>query len=110
MPRYPARVISRRPAMARAEQLPAPRPELVSLLTAARMSPWDDVPRQIVADWLEEHGDASGQARAQFIRLQLKRAAKLKFGKRDHNYSRAEKQLLKEHSAEWLCGLDRIKG
>lgn len=94
--------------MARAEKPPAPRSELVSLLTAARLSPWDDTPRQIVADWLEENGDASGQARAQFIRLQLKRAAKLKFGKRDRDYSRTEKHLLKDHTDAWLGGLNKL--
>ena len=67
----------------------APRAELVSLLAAARLAPWDDMPRQVVADWLEEHGGPADLARATFIRSQLKRAAKLKFGKRTVLYEAA---------------------
>jgi uncharacterized protein (TIGR02996 family) len=48
----------------------SPRPELLGLLQTARESPGDLAPRLVVADWLEEHGDESDRARAEFIRLQ----------------------------------------
>ncbi len=85
-----------------------PRSELVSLLTAARMAPWEDTPRLIVADWLEENGDAADQARAAFVRQQVKRSAKLKFGKRDREPSREEKRLLAAHKDAWLGGLPSL--
>jgi uncharacterized protein (TIGR02996 family) len=47
------------------------RPELLSLLAACRDQYADDVPRRVVADWLEEHGDEADLARAEAIRLQL---------------------------------------
>ena len=46
--------------------------EEAALLRAVADAPEDDAPRLVYADWLEEHGQ---QARAQFIRLQLARAA-----------------------------------
>lgn len=44
-----------------------PSPELVALLRTCKDEPDDDVPRLILADWLEESGDLP---RAEFIRLQ----------------------------------------
>src|SRR3954470_24305745 len=41
------------------------------LLAAIHAAPGDDVPRLVYADWLDEHGDATDQARARFIRLQI---------------------------------------
>jgi uncharacterized protein (TIGR02996 family) len=43
-----------------------------ALFQAILDDPDDDAPRLVYADWLEEHGDAE---RAEFIRLQLARAA-----------------------------------
>lgn len=40
-------------------------------LAAVRARPWDDAPRLVYADWLEEHGDPRGE----FIRLQCQLAA-----------------------------------
>jgi uncharacterized protein (TIGR02996 family) len=42
-------------------------PRLLALLEEARLAPDDDGPRLVLADWLEDHGDA---ARAEFLRLQ----------------------------------------
>src|SRR5262249_19777296 len=46
---------------------PLPTRELAALLAAARAEPEDDAPRQVLADWLEEHGDP----RAEVVRLSL---------------------------------------
>lgn len=43
-------------------------PELKALLQRCREAPADDLPRLVLADWLDEHGDAD---RAAFVRVQL---------------------------------------
>jgi uncharacterized protein (TIGR02996 family) len=48
------------------------RPRVVALLAEIKERPWDDLPRLILADWLEDHGEAD---RAEFIRLQCRLAA-----------------------------------
>jgi uncharacterized protein (TIGR02996 family) len=48
------------------------RPEVRALLHAAKETPEDDLPRLVLADWLEEHGQPE---RADFIRLQCSLAA-----------------------------------
>jgi uncharacterized protein (TIGR02996 family) len=51
----------------------------LSLLRAILVSPKDDLPRLVFADWLQEHGTTDADAaRAEFIRL----GCKLKSGKR----------------------------
>src|SRR5262245_50882186 len=42
------------------------RPELLRLLSACKQDPDDTTARLVLADWLEEHGDAE---RAAFVRL-----------------------------------------
>src|SRR5438045_683486 len=49
----------------------ARHPQLLALLDAARLSPYDDTPRLVLSDWLDEHG---AHDRADFIRLQLRLA------------------------------------
>src|SRR5438105_12661954 len=48
---------------------PAPRPELLRLLSALKDAPGDVAPRLVLADWLEEQGDQADQARAELLRL-----------------------------------------
>src|SRR5262249_55290433 len=43
--------------------------ELEVLLAGCKDAPDEDEPRQILADWLEEHGEGE---RAEFVRLQLR--------------------------------------
>src|SRR3954452_9086932 len=45
------------------------QPALRSLLAAAKAEPHDDSPRLVLADWLDDHGEA---CRAEFVRLQLR--------------------------------------
>ena len=42
-------------------------PEYLALLAAVKAQPSDDLPRLVMADWLDEHGE---EARAEFIRVQ----------------------------------------
>ena len=53
---------------------PAPRPEVLAFLRAAREQSDDDTPRLVLADWLEEHGSEADVARAALVRLQCERA------------------------------------
>jgi uncharacterized protein (TIGR02996 family) len=72
-------------------------PRLLALLEEARLSPHDDAPRLVLADWLEDHGDG---ARAEFLRLQclspLKAAAQERC-----------RALLDRHGGAWLGPLWR---
>jgi uncharacterized protein (TIGR02996 family) len=43
---------------------------LDSLLIESRLRPDDDMPRLVLADWLEENGNEADLARAEFIRIQ----------------------------------------
>ena len=64
----------------------------------------DDAPRLVFADWLEDNGDP---ARAEFIRLQCRRAAEKPwpqpghYGVRDASLTSREEELIAEHGADW---------
>lgn len=85
------------------------RPELVALLATARMSPLDDAPRLVVADWLEENGDDADQARATFIRLQCEHARKDAVGRRKRDLTAQETTLLEQYRDVWLGGLQTLE-
>jgi uncharacterized protein (TIGR02996 family) len=57
-------------------ELPPPRPELASLLAAAKDAPDDDAPRLVLADWLEEQNGEADRAWGELVRneVQLQRA------------------------------------
>ncbi len=66
-------------------------PEYQFLLAAVRAAPDDDLPRLVLADWLEERGEGE---RAEFIRLQVEyRRAKTKTQRTIHR--RAIKQFMR---------------
>jgi uncharacterized protein (TIGR02996 family) len=48
-----------------------------ALLRAIRENPDEDTPRLVYADWLDEQGGESNEARSELIRLQIAEAAKL---------------------------------
>jgi uncharacterized protein (TIGR02996 family) len=97
-----------------------------ALLRAIIDDPEDDVPRLVLADWLEEHGDA---ARGEFIRVQIERerlgrpAASCHFGavhnpalltpdqvrRRDELLAR-EKELWDDHEEAWQAELPVLSG
>src|SRR4051812_24729976 len=66
--------------MAATERMPGPmparvsRPEVLLLLGDIKSDPDQDGLRLILADWLEENGDAADQARAELIRCQVEYA------------------------------------
>src|SRR5947209_5058427 len=86
----------------------ARHPQLLALLEAARHSPHDDTPRLVLADWLEEHGDAD---RAAFIRLQLLLGAGMLTDQEQRaDARRREQDLLNRFGGAWLGPLWRHGG
>jgi uncharacterized protein (TIGR02996 family) len=74
-----------------------------ALLAAILAQPEEDTPRLVYADWLDEHGDAAGRARAEFIRLQIELA---RSGLTDRRRKGAEDRCLalsREHHEAWLA-------
>src|SRR3954447_12536788 len=76
----------------------APRAELVGLLAACKDAPDDDAPRLILADWLEEHGEAD---RARFVRLQVARAARPREERDEDKYPEDEQLILDARGRAW---------
>jgi uncharacterized protein (TIGR02996 family) len=77
-----------------------------AFLEAIVANPEDDTPRLVYADWLDEHGDA---ARAEFIRVQC-RKARLKPWHRDYPVlAWRERILLGRHMAAWREELPQIE-
>lgn len=88
--------------------------ELLGLLGGCRHAPADDTPRLVLADWLEEHADASGLpaadalARAELIRVQVELSRPTLDTARTVQLKAAESRLLDAHSAAWLGDLPRL--
>jgi uncharacterized protein (TIGR02996 family) len=74
-------------------------PELRALLDDARTRPEDDGPRLVLADWLEDHGDAD---RAELIRLELRLERLPSYDPEVHAVDARHGELLKAHVGEWL--------
>ena len=78
-----------------------------ALLAAIWEHPHDDAPRLVYADWLEETGDRSKVARAEFIRLQCE-FAWLDEDDPGYRLGRAEaNELVKQWGATWKTGIPR---
>jgi uncharacterized protein (TIGR02996 family) len=73
---------------------------LGALQTEARLSPHDDVPRLVLADWLEENGDEVDRSRAEFIRIQCSLARPRVAGRADLEWR--ERSLWWENVEAWL--------
>jgi uncharacterized protein (TIGR02996 family) len=76
-------------------------PQLYALLRACKDSPLEDLPRLVLADWLEEHGDG---ARAEFVRLQLRLAAMPWYEPDVPELEARQAELLRQHADAWLAG------
>jgi uncharacterized protein (TIGR02996 family) len=74
------------------------RPEVLAFLQDIKEHPYDETPRLILADWLEEQGDP----RSEFLRLQLARRRLRSGGASWHELLQQERQLLSEHGEDWL--------
>jgi uncharacterized protein (TIGR02996 family) len=80
----------------------APRPQVLSMLQAAREAPDDDTPRLVLADWLTDHGDAHDAARAELIRLQCEEARLPEGDPRKADLAERAQALIDEHDLAWL--------
>ncbi len=76
-----------------------------ALLEDARHCPEDDTPRLILADWLEEHGDASRVARGQHLRAQCIAAGLPEGSPERLDLERTALDLLLEYETNWLGSL-----
>ena len=85
----------------------AASPELNALLKRCRETPADDMPRLVLADWLDENGDAD---RAAFIRVQIALSHPSADGGRHRELKALERALLTAHFEEWIGELSRILG
>jgi uncharacterized protein (TIGR02996 family) len=75
-----------------------------ALMAAIIGNPDEDTPRLALADWLQEHGDAHDQARAEFIRLQI--AAENETDKPAcRKLAVSAKKLARKHGKAWLAPL-----
>jgi uncharacterized protein (TIGR02996 family) len=74
-------------------------PQLLALLRRCKEAPGEDGPRLVLADWLEDSGDA---ARAGFIRLQCRLA-----DQPSHEVAAECDQLLNRYGGAWLGSLWR---
>ncbi len=94
---------------------PPPSPlhaDLLTLLAACRASPADDVPRLVLADWLDEHAESAGlpdaddaRDRAALIRTQVELAHPTCAGERVGVLRAAEARLIGRNAARWLGDL-----
>jgi uncharacterized protein (TIGR02996 family) len=73
-------------------------PEFRALLEEAKSEPDDDVPRQVLADWLQDHDDPRGE----FLFVQIRRARLPTDDPEQDGLTRRERQLLGEHALTWL--------
>jgi uncharacterized protein (TIGR02996 family) len=78
-----------------------------AFLAAIRETPDDDAPRLIYADWLEDNGD---EARAQFIRVQCRRAALPADDPEARRLARREKEILQQHGTAWTDTQPEVLG
>jgi len=79
--------------------------ELQALLAACRAAPADDVPRFVLADWLDENGDSD---RATLIRVQCELSHPTSNKARKQELRGYEHRLLKENGFRWMAGLDEV--
>lgn len=81
--------------------MPTPPPELVALLAACRARPADDLPRLVLADWLDENGQPE---RAEFVRIQVEVSHPTADVERIRGLKKREAELLAEHENDWTGG------
>ena len=68
-----------------------------AFIRAIVATPGDDTPRLVFADWLDETGDESDRARAEFIRVQCESASLPAGDTRRAKLEKREEELLRSH-------------
>jgi uncharacterized protein (TIGR02996 family) len=77
------------------------RPELMALLADVKENPADLTPWLVLTDWLEENGDESDRARAEYCRLCFDKLGKQTFAS-DWEKGERRRELFREWNKEWL--------
>jgi uncharacterized protein (TIGR02996 family) len=77
-------------------------------LEAILDNPDEDTPRLIYADWLDERGDPTSVARAEFIRIQCTLAKERRTAPRRETLETREQQLIEEYGGEWVRPIFRL--
>jgi uncharacterized protein (TIGR02996 family) len=80
-------------------------PELKALLQRCREAPADDMPRLVLADWLDENEESD---RATFIRVQIALSHPTADALQQQEWKRLEQGLLRSHADEWFGDLQSI--
>ena len=70
-------------------------------------NPDDDTPRLVLADWLDENGEAD---RAEFIRVQIDLSRLAVSSPQASSLKSREQELLRAHEAEWRARLPELHG
>jgi uncharacterized protein (TIGR02996 family) len=76
-----------------------------AFLAAIRANPDDDASRLVYADWLDEQGGASNEARAEYIRLEIQHAIdfpETRWSKEKADAQKPARQLFAKYSREWF--------
>jgi uncharacterized protein (TIGR02996 family) len=76
----------------------AGRPEVLAFLGAIKEQPEDDLPRLVLADWLEERGDPRGE----LVRQQVMLAHVIPGSSAGQKRLQREKELRRLHERDWL--------
>lgn len=91
---------------------PSLHPDLLALLAACRSAPADDVPRLVLADWLDENAEAAGlpdasdaRERAALVRVQVELAHPTCDVGRVAQLRAEEARLLTRNAGRWLGDL-----
>ncbi len=81
-----------------------PRPELLALLRQVKATPDDETLRLVLADWLDEHGDAADRARASLIRTdaEWRRRPAPGQGETQQRLREQTQALERAYGSEWL--------
>jgi uncharacterized protein (TIGR02996 family) len=85
---------------------PSARPEVLAFLADIKEHPHEDGLRLIFADWLEEHGDALDQARAELIRCQIEHDRLPSEAPERAEHGRRARELQQKHGKAWLGPLE----
>src|SRR4051812_17317548 len=72
--------------------------EFRALLEEAKSEPEDDIPRRVLADWLQDHDDPRGE----FLSVQMRRSSLAAEDPEQESLEQRERQLLGEHALTWL--------
>jgi uncharacterized protein (TIGR02996 family) len=78
---------------------------VLALLAESKANPQDDVPRLVLADWLDDQGGPANQARAELIRTQCRLAHLPEHEPERGDLEKWAQELENHHGRDWLGSL-----